>query len=83
MSPKRILFSSIEKTEVKEPSLLRGKWRIQGTDDFRTWYPADSFRFKRDKIFLITYKNKWMRSAITVENSNKVMETLKKKELIK
>jgi len=83
MSSKKILFTDVENIKVYEPSILRGKWRIQGTGDFRTWYPADSYRYKRDKIFVIIYKNKWMRSAFTVENSNNVREILAEKELIK
>ena len=83
MSYKKILFASLEKISDYEPSLLRGKWRIQGTGDFRTWYPADSIRYKRDKIFVIIYKNKWMRSAFTVENSNYVKEILAERGLIK
>ena len=83
MSPKNILFTNVEKIEVKEPTLLRGKWRIQGTGDFRTWYPMDSYRPKRDKIFLITFKNKWMRSAFTVEDSRKVEDIFRAKGLIK
>ncbi len=83
MSSKKILFTSVEKINVYKPSLLRGKWRIQGTGDFRTWYPADSSRYKRDKIFLIIYKNKWMRSAFTVEDLDKVEEIFKVKGLVK
>ena len=77
MSSKNILFTNIEKIEVKEPTVLSGKWRIQGTGDFRTWYPLDSSRPKRDKIFLIIYKNKWMRTGFTVEDSEKVEEILR------
>ena len=83
LSSKKILFANVESIKVYEPSILRGKWRIQGTGDFRTWYPADSSRYKRDKIFVIIFKNKWMRSAFTVENSEKVTEILTEKELIK
>ena len=83
MSSKKILFANVESIMVYESSILRGKWRIQGTGDFRTWYPADSYRYKRDKIFVIIFKNKWMRSAFTVENSEKVTEILTEKELIK
>ena len=71
MSPKLILAS-----------LLTGKWRVHGTGDFRTWFPFDPSRTKRDKIFLIYYKNKWMRSAFTVEDSQRVEDILKKKGLL-
>jgi len=83
MSSKKILFANVENIKVYDPSILRGKWRIQGTGDFRIWYPADSSRYKRDKIFVIIYKNKWMRSAFTVEDLDKVEEIFKVKGLVK
>ena len=83
MSPKRIPFDQIERIEIKQASILTGKWRIQGTGDFRTWFPFDFSRSKRDKIFFIYYKNKWMRSAFTVEDSQKAESILKEKNLLK
>lgn len=82
MSPKQILFKDIERIEVKKASILTGKWRVQGTGDFRTWFPFDSSRSRRDKIFFIYYKNKWIRSAFTVEDSEKVEKILKDKSLL-
>ncbi len=82
MSPKQIFFRDIERIDIKAASLLTGKWRVQGTGDFRTWFPFDSSRSKRDKIFFIYYKNTWMRSAFTVENSQKAENILKEKGLI-
>ena len=82
MSPKIVSFSDIERIEIKEASILTGKWRIQGTGDFRTWFPFDFSRSKRDKIFFIYYKNKWMRSAFTVEDSQKAESILKEKDLL-
>jgi hypothetical protein len=83
MSSKNILFKDIGRIEIKEPTLMSGKWRIQGTGDFKTWYALDSSRPKRDKIFLIIYKNKWMRSGFTVEDSKKVEEIFRRKGIIK
>ncbi len=82
MKSKQILFKDIEIIEVYKPSLLRGKWRIQGTGDLRTWYPLDTLRPKRDKIFFIKYNNKWVRSAFTVVDSQKVEEIFRSKGLI-
>jgi hypothetical protein len=82
-SPKKIFFTEIKEIETKQPSFFSGKWRVHGTGDFRTWYPQDSKRHKRNKIFVITYKNKWMRSGFTVENSETVEKILIKKGLIK
>ena len=77
-----IPFSDIEEIQVKEPSLKNGKWRIHGTGNFKTWFPLDSNRPKRNKIFFIKYKNKWMRTGFTVEDSSKVENILKVKSLI-
>ena len=81
-SSKSIKINDIEKTEMKKPTIISGKWRIQGTGDFRTWYPLDISRPKRDKIFIIIYKNKWIRSGFTVENSKRVEEIFRKQHLI-
>lgn len=83
LGPKVILFNRIERIEVKKPTLFTGKWRIHGTGNFRTWYPFDSLRPKRDKIFIIYFRDKWIRSAFTVENSTEVESILRKKSLIK
>ena len=83
LKSKNIPFSSIEKIEVLPPTILNGKWRIHGTGNFRTWFPLDKHRPKRDKIFLIYYSSKWIRSGFTVENSQTVQEILEGKGLIK
>jgi hypothetical protein len=83
LSPKVIAFSDIYKIEVRKPTIWSGKWRIHGTGNFRTWYPYDSSRPKRDRIFIVSYKNKWIQSGFTVENSAKVESILRDKKLIK
>ncbi len=82
MSPKQIYFRDIERIEIKAASLLTGKWRIQGTGDLRTWFPFDFSRSKREKIFFIYYKDKWMRSAFTVEDSQKAEQILIEKDFL-
>lgn len=82
MTSKKILHSDIKKIEIKEPTLMSGKWRIFGTGNIRTWFPMDSQRPKRDKIFIITYQNKWFKTGFTVENSEKAEEILRQKDLI-
>lgn len=83
LSQKVILFSDIDKIEVRKPTIWSGKWRIHGTRNFRTWYPYDSSRPKRDRIFIVRYKNKWIQSGFTVENSAEVESILREKKLIK
>ena len=83
MTPKVIVFGSIKYIEVLEPTLINGKWRIIGSGDFRTWLPWDSARPARDKIFRITYRNKWVRTGFTVEDSKTVEEILNALGLLK
>lgn len=80
---KLIKWSELENVEVKEPTLLNGKYRIHGSGDFKTWFPRDGKRPSRDKIFIINLLNKRSRIGFTVEDSEKVISILKLKELIK
>ena len=64
----------------KEPSTLRtGKWRIHGSGDFRTWYPQDCERQKRDRIFFATLRTQRTRIGFTVERPEEVEMVLKGK----
>lgn len=80
--PKEILFNSIEKVKVKLPTLATGKWRFQGTGDFHTWFPLDPERNKRDKIFFISLKGKWLQIGFTVEDSETVQSIFKSKGML-
>jgi hypothetical protein len=81
--PKEILFDSIKNVKVKLPTLATGKWRYQGTGDFHTWFPLDTERNKRDKIFFISLKNKWIQIGFTVEDSEAVQNIFKAKGFLK
>jgi hypothetical protein len=75
-------FSEIEKIVVKKPSIWNGRFRFHGTGDFKTWFPKDFQRYKRDKIFVAFIRNKWWRIGFTVENSAAVLKILQEKGLI-
>jgi hypothetical protein len=66
---KSVRLSQVEYVEEKPPTLRNGKWRLHGTGDFKTWFPADYDRPNRDKIFVMKVKGKWIRIGFTVENS--------------
>jgi len=83
LRPKSIRLSEIDRIEVRIPGFLSGKWRLQGTGDFHTWFPLDAQRPKRDRIFQIILKGKWVRPAFTVEDSEKVLGILAGKGLIR
>jgi len=83
LKKKVVQFSNIEHIVVEKPTIWNGKWRLQGTGNFKTWYPLDGSRHKRDRIFFATLKNQWVNIGFTVEDSERVERILKDKNLIK
>jgi hypothetical protein len=79
---KTILYTDIVKIEIKQPTLKTGKYRLWGSGDFRTWYPYDSQRNIRDKVFFIYLKNKKIRAGFTTLSSETVLKILKNKVTI-
>ena len=75
-------IDQIERILVRKPTLRNGKWRIHGTGDFKTWFPMDKNRPRRDRIFIAILKNKWMNIGFTVEDGNKVENFFKSRNLI-
>lgn len=82
LSPRRVLFADIDHISVKEPSLFTGKWRIWGSGDLRTWYPLDTGRPSRDRIFHVTLKTRGMNIGFTAEHSVRVFSLLREKGLL-
>lgn len=78
-----VLLSDIEKIVVKKAAIWNGKFRFHGTGDFKTWFPKDFQRYKRDKIFFAYIRYKWWRIGFTVEDSETVIRILKGKGLLK
>ena len=78
-----VFLSDIEKIVVKETSFWRGKFRYHGTGDLKTWFPKDTQRYKRDKIFIAFICNRWWRIGFTVENSTAIKKIFLEKGLIK
>jgi hypothetical protein len=70
--PKVVRLSSVVAITVKKATLMNGKWRIHGTGNFKTWFPKDKQRFRRDRIFFATLKDQWVRIGFTVEHSDQV-----------
>jgi len=82
LGTKRVSFADISSIRVEEPTLFSGKWRLQGTRDFRTWFPLDVARPIRDKIFIVELRQKRMRIGFTVRDSGAVMRLLAEKGLL-
>ena len=80
---KSIKLSEIEYIKEKPATMSNGLWRLHGTSNFRTWFPADYNRLGRDKIFIMKVKNKWMKIGFTTENSYAVSEIFKSKGLLR
>jgi hypothetical protein len=80
---KVVRLSDIEKITVEKPTIWNGKWRIHGTGNFKTWYPRDNARPKRDKIFFASLKSQWVDIGFTVENAEQVEKILREKKLIR
>lgn len=78
---KSIAISQIDHIETLIPTILNGKWRIHGSGDFRTWFPRDLKRSRRDLIFIIHLHNKWRRIGFTAEDSGAVIEIFKDKNI--
>ena len=74
---KRVKFDEAEYIEARKLTAWTGGWRIWGSGDFRTWWPADLNRPSRDTAFLLVRKGKWTRIAFTVEDPAAVREVLR------
>jgi len=78
---KSIKISQMDRVEILIPTILNGKWRIHGSGDFRTWFPRDLKRSRRDLIFIIHLHDKWRRIGFTAEDSGAVIEIFKDKNI--
>jgi hypothetical protein len=66
---KVIKLTDIQEVVEKENTLFNGKGRIWGTGNFRIWFACDFHRPQRDVIYRVRYKNAWIQSGFTVEDS--------------
>jgi len=80
---KIVKIDNVECVAVKKPTIRNGKWRIHGTGNFKLWFPKDIKRPKRDRIFIATLKNQWVKIGFTVEDGDAVQRILHARKLIK
>lgn len=80
---KVVRFSDIEWIQVKKSTIRNGKWRIHGTGNFRTWFPRDRKRPRRDKIFFAKLRGRWIDIGFTVEDADRVVSIFRKRNLIR
>jgi hypothetical protein len=79
--PKFVKFTDIDRWEIKPSSLRNGKWRNWGTGDFKTWFPLDLHRSKRDVIFFIRLTTQKTAIGFSVENCDAFMKALTSKSI--
>jgi len=79
---KIVQFDDIEWIKVEKSTIRNGKWRIHGTGNFKTWYPRDNKRFKRDKIFFAKLRDRWVDIGFTVEDADQVENIFRERNLI-
>lgn len=82
-TPKAVRLADIASITVCEPSIWNGKWRLHGTGNLKTWFPADYSRPKRDRIFIADLKSQWVNIGFTVEDGPLVEAILRQHRLIK
>ncbi|MBA3038076.1 MAG: hypothetical protein FP814_16500 [Desulfobacterium sp.] len=80
---KVVRLDNIERIAVEKPTIRNGKWRLHGTGNFKTWYPMDYSRYKRDRIFFVMLKDQWVNIGFTVEDGNQVEKIFRDKSLIR
>lgn len=83
LKPRRVNFTDIDHIDMLEPTLATGKWRMWGSGNFSMWFPMDSSRSSRDRIFHAYLKTRGMNIGFTVENSGRVIPILRSKGLIR
>mgnify|MGYP001258111815 CR=1 FL=1 len=79
---KRVALADIVRVTVKPPTLLNGKWRLHGTGNFKTWFPRDTRRYQRDRIFFAELKDRWVHIGFTAEDGALVEKLLRARMLI-
>jgi hypothetical protein len=80
---KHVKIDDIECITVLKPTLKNGKWRIWGTGNFKVWFPKDTDRPQRDRIFIATLKNQRFTIGFTVEDGDTFDNLLRSKKFIK
>jgi hypothetical protein len=80
---KTVRLADVEWIKVKQATIRNGKWRIHGTGNFKTWFPRDIKRPKRDRIFFAKLKGRWVDIGFTVEDADRVEKIFQAKNLLR
>lgn len=82
MKPKTVRLADIVSISIRQPTIWNGKWRLHGTGNFKTWFPKDVERPKRDKIFIFSLKTQWVNIGFTAKDSKQVEKLLHEHNLV-
>jgi hypothetical protein len=80
---KRIDFDTIRMIELINLNFWTGRYRIQGTGDFRSWFALDMDRPSRENAFLIHRRQKWWRIGFSAEDVDRVADLFQAKGLLR
>ena len=83
VGPKRVPFTDITDILVVKPTWLNGRYRLQGTGNFQTWFPLDWHRPSRPEIFFASLRGTSRRIGFTVEAAAPVQTILRDMGLLR
>ena len=66
---KTVPLKAVDRVIYCKPGFRSGKYRYQGSGDLRTWFTMDWRRHRRDRIFILFFRERWIRLGFTVEDS--------------
>jgi len=80
---KHVPLSRLERLDIVALTLWTGKYRLQGTGDFRTWFPQDLRRPRRKSAFVASLRGKRMKIGFTVEDFERVRQIFSERGWLK
>lgn len=79
---KKISFNSIDAIKELRLNVWKGRYRIQGTGDFKTWFTHDINRSAKEKAFILFRDRKWWRIVFSADDFSRVAAIFDSKGLL-
>jgi len=79
---KKLPFKNISEIKIVDIGFWKGKYRVQGTGDFKTWFTHDIDRPSKTIAFILYRNNKWWRIGFSVEDYETVSAIFESKGLL-
>ena len=80
---KTITFKAGARIELVTLTFWKGRFRIQGTGDFKHWYAHDIERPNRQTCFMLHRRGKWWHIGFSAENMDQAAAIFREKGLLK